>query len=73
MALDAVESRLRRLEEESRDERREYREDQKDVAVELERLSERIDKLTLAVLGAVLTLAVFGLGIAITLLTSAGH
>lgn len=33
-------------------------------------LSERIDKLTLAVVGFTLTLAVFGLGIAVTLLTA---
>lgn len=36
----------------------------------IKELAERIDKLTLAVVGFALTLAVFGLGIAVTLLTS---
>jgi hypothetical protein len=40
------------------------------VRVEAKELSDRIDRMTLALLGSVLTLAVFGLGIAITLLTT---
>lgn len=34
--------------------------------------NDRIDRLTLAVVGFALTLAVFGLGIAVTLLTARG-
>lgn len=59
MALDTIELRLRRLEEE----RREHEQ-------ALDKLSDRIDKLTIAVVGFALTLAVFGLGIAVTLLTT---
>jgi hypothetical protein len=51
--------RLRRMEEELTA-----------VRVEAKELSDRIDRMTLALLGSVLTLAVFGLGIAITLLTT---
>lgn len=39
---------------------------------EMKELSDRIDKLTLAIVSFALTLAVFGLGIAITLLTTRG-
>lgn len=53
--------RLRRLEE-----------DHADVRKEAKELSDRIDRLTLAVLSFALTLAVFGLGIAVTLLTTRG-
>ena len=44
--------------------------DQTNDHTAIKELSERIDRLTLAVVGFALTLAVFGLGIAITLLTS---
>ena len=46
------------------------REDLREARDELKTVGERVDKLTLAVLGAVLTLAVFALGIAITLFTT---
>ncbi len=45
------------------------REQEKDRAV-MKELAERIDKLTLAIVGFALTLAIFGLGIAVTLLTT---
>ncbi len=51
--------RLRRLEAESDESKKQLKE-----------LSDRIDRLTLAIVGFALTLAVFGLGIAITLLSS---
>jgi CII-binding regulator of phage lambda lysogenization HflD len=51
--------RLIRLERDMEEDRRAVKE-----------LSDRIDKLTLAVVGFALTLAVFGLGIAVTLLTT---
>jgi hypothetical protein len=44
--------------------------DQEDDRKTVKELSDRIDKLTLAVVGFALTLAVFGLGIAVTLLTT---
>lgn len=46
--------------------------DQRELEKSLKELSDRIDKLTLAVVGFALTLAVFGLGIAVTLLTARG-
>lgn len=48
--------------------RLEQRADRRDE--EMKELSDRIDKLTLAIVSFALTLAVFGLGIAITLLTT---
>ncbi len=68
MAIETLELRVRRLEEERLD----NRSDRKEMQAEIEKLGERIDKLTLAIFSAVLTLAVFGLGIAVTLLTTAG-
>ena len=53
--------RLRRLEAEQVADRTEMKE-----------MSERIDKLTLAIVGFALTLAIFGLGIAVTLLSTRG-
>lgn len=51
--------RLARVEREQREDRAEMKE-----------MADRIDKLTLSVVGFALTLAVFGLGIAVTLLTT---
>lgn len=56
---EVIALRLMRLEQERKEDRMEMRE-----------LSDRIDKLTLSLVGFVLTLAVFGLGIAATLLTA---
>lgn len=53
--------RLRRVEQEQKEDRETMKE-----------LSDRMDKLTLSVVGFALTLAVFGLGIAVTLLTARG-
>lgn len=53
--------RLRRVEDDLADMRKDAKE-----------LSDRIDRITLAVVGFALTLAVFGLGIAVTLLTTRG-
>lgn len=51
--------RLRRLESE-----------QEKVKTDAKEMSDRIDRLTLAIVGFALTLAIFGLGIAVTLLSA---
>lgn len=62
---EAFAYRLTRLEQD-------FSEHKRETNMELDRIAERIDKLTLAVVGFALTLAVFGLGIAVALLTAAG-